>query len=235
MTEEGVNVKDVIGRKLQERDEERLMEQSRRKEEAEKGISKTENTKYFLDTLKAGVLSIQNNLKVASAQPKDGLVVYFDNLSSKLFELQKFITDSAMFITSYDLNRRQQQLKDLELEISSCRAQLMPKKKFAFKKKTKQAEGDNNMAVKPTAEGLMDQAVEKKFSVNEHRIDNITDDTVLINPNLILEKDVVASSVKGSTIQIQGVPSAMHLTDISNSTIICGPCARLVSKFNHIM
>ena len=66
-------------------------------------------------------------------------------------------------------------------------------------------------------------------SVNEYRIENRRNNTVEISADEVKDKDVIMSKLSSCTIKLKGVPSAMHLTDVKSSTVICGPCARLVA------
>ena len=134
-----VSKKENLALKIQQREEERLKELSKKREEQEKTNSKTENTQFFMETLTSGVATIKRGLATASNQEKGSLPAYFDSLSLKLAEVQKFVTDSAMFLASYDLAQKQQQLIDLQSEIALCRSKLIPKSKFAFRNRKKQS------------------------------------------------------------------------------------------------
>ena len=223
-----VSKKENVALKIQQREEERLKELSKKREEQEKTNSKTENTQFFMETLTSGVATIKRGLATASNQEKDSLPAYFDLLSLKLAEVQKFVTDSAMFLASYDLAQKQQQLIDLQSEIAQCRSKLIPKSKFAFRNRKKQsAPAVSGSPVPPTEKpGGLEKLSTANLAANEYRVSDLSNQTLKILPENVDNKDVVISSVKECTLNVLGAASAMHLTDLSNSSILAGPCSR---------
>lgn len=229
--------RDNISRKLQEREEERLKVASQRREESEKYSSENESTEFYKKTVDSGAQEIRDGLGAAGDQAQNTLAAFFDELSCKLSTLQKFVSDSTMFLTAFDLGQSQNLLKEIQVEISLRRDELMPKKKFAFKNRKKQnatkpSAGDQKPS-EPQQSYTSGSAVSYDNSANEYRVDNKTDCTIEINSDDIKNKDVIMSKLTNCTIKLKGVPSAMHLTDVKSSTVICGPCARWVYIFIH--
>lgn len=222
-----IDKKDLIGKKLQDRDEERLKEIAKRKQEADKVASKTESTAFFMQKLTVDVASIKEGLATAPQQPKEGFTLYFDGLSSKLADIQKFVTDSAMFLSSYDLSQKQQQLNELQQQITQCRDNLMPKKKFSFKNKKKQTTPKETSAATLSAHAE-DSKLERTCGVSsdEYRISVMTNQVVDVPAASIQGKDVIIELITDCTLKIKGVPSAMHMTDLKDTTVFCGPCTR---------
>ena len=224
--------KDMVSKKLQEREDERLKAASKRREESEKYSSKDESTAFFQKSLDDGVREIRESLAAGGDKPQSELSIFFDSLSCKLATLHKFVTDSTMFLSAYDLGQSQNLLKEIQVEISLRRDELIPKKKFAFKNRKKQnaqksaQQTENADKVKQTSQT---SAHKYDNSVNEYRIDNQSNTIVEISADEVKNKDVIMSKLSSCTIKLKGVPSAMHLTDVKSSTVICGPCARLVA------
>ncbi|KAJ7369688.1 hypothetical protein OS493_037190 [Desmophyllum pertusum] len=79
-------------------------------------------------------------------------IEFFDSLSDKCQKLQKFLTDSAMCLPSRDIQVSQDNLKALQQDINEKREEFIPKKKFAFKARKKEAstkgEGQINQEMK---------------------------------------------------------------------------------------
>lgn len=220
--------RDIVGKKLQDREDERIKESMRRKEESEKFASKTESTNFFLQTVNSGVTEIRDGIAAAGDRPKDDIASYFDELSLKLGALQKFVSDSTMFLSAFDLGQSQNLLKDIQAEIATHRDVLLPKKKFAFKNRKKQTAPKPDISVGDisSAPSAAAPQVSLEFSANECRKSGISLITLEISADEVRDKDMILSSVKDSTVKVKGVPSAMHLTDIVDSTVICGPCSR---------
>lgn len=62
---------------------------------------------------------------------------YFDNLVVELQKAQKFLTDSARLLSSYQLEKAQATINQLKAAIEDKRSKVEPKKKFAFKSEKK--------------------------------------------------------------------------------------------------
>jgi len=217
------DMKMAIGRRMQLREEERLSDVQKRKAELEKNESSTEKTSYFMQSFKTGVEDINRLVDAAGDQPKAHLASYFDDIFIQYQELQKYVTDSSMFLSSYDIDRKQKDLKALHSEMTAKREALIPKKKFAFKSKKKQVAPKEVVTNDITDASVK---VDIKYEANEYVLHSKESKTISIQSSEIEGKDINISKVSGCTIQIKGVPSAVHLTDIRDSTIMSGPCSR---------
>ncbi|XP_067946246.1 tubulin-specific chaperone C-like [Watersipora subatra] len=221
--------KDIVGKRIQDREDERMREIAKRKEEAEKIDSKMEKTEVFMEKLTSGVGAIKRGLANASKQDINSLPSYFDTLSTELCEIQKFVTDSVMFLPSYDIAQKQQQLNDLQGEISLSRNSLLPKSKFAFKNRKKQRVVESKSPDRATESVAQPTNLSlSQLTANEYRINSVSNQIMKIDADSTTNKDIVISSITESTLQILGNPSAMHFTNLTDSTIVAGPCGRSI-------
>lgn len=218
--------KDIVFRRLNQREEERLGDIAKRKEETDKLSSETETTSYFDSTFRTSIADIKSDLDNVKEVPKSGVTQFFDDLSLKLATAQKFLTDSSIFISSHDLKQNQSVIQALKSDIAKSRDSYIPKKKFAFKNKQKKATAKDEVAKPEPAPSA--SPVSYDVAANEYRMVNKDNEVIKIGAGDVEDKDVVVQNFTGCNLSISGVPSAMHITNVHRSTITCGPCARLV-------
>ncbi len=109
--EENVNLeerKTQVTEKLQKREEERLDEVKRRKDEKESASVLNESTTFFLDNFSRTKSDIEEKLTNSGSVEKAGLTAHFDDIFVLLQKLTKYLTDSAMFIPAFEVQKAQQ-------------------------------------------------------------------------------------------------------------------------------
>ena len=132
-----------VRERLERRNEERLAAIEKRKADKESKEQPTENVEYITSTFAKEKEEIEEQLSkratLIEAGNKMKAVEFFDSLSDKCQKLQKFLADSAMFLPSRDIKVSQETLKALQQDINEKREEYLPKKKFAFKARKKEA------------------------------------------------------------------------------------------------
>lgn len=210
------STKQVIADKLQKREDERLADIQRRKDEKSVISSSQESSKYFYEQFSTEKKDLENELSSCDSSDKSELITKFDELSVKFQKLQRFLTESTMFLPSYDVQQSQDILNKLQNQIQEKRNELIPKKKFAFKSKKK---------------GNVTEKVEEKSkaSVNDDSVVladcKLTDKNgeQLMMDNSINKKDVALARLDSCTVRLHGTPSAVHINKLTNCTILSGP------------
>lgn len=127
---------------LEKRKEERLVQNAKKNEDAERS-SKLETYEYFIKNFKEGCDSLRKILddnQFSSNTDRALVSDYLEKLSESYEKLRKFLNDSTVFLRSYQLERAQKALIELEVDILSKKETLQPRKKFAFKSKKKVSE-----------------------------------------------------------------------------------------------
>ena len=132
-----------VRERLERRNEERLAAIERRKADKESNEQPTETIEYITATFAKEKEEIEEQLskRATAIEPGNKMkaVEFFDCLSDKCQKLQKFLADSAMFLPSRDIQVSQDSLKALQQDINEKREEYIPKKKFAFKVRKKEA------------------------------------------------------------------------------------------------
>ena len=93
--------------RLRERNESRKAAIEQKRAEREAGQRPEETADYYLQEFARKKASIGELLESASALPKDQLTAHFNDVSEELQCLKKFVSDSTVFLTSFDLKSSQ--------------------------------------------------------------------------------------------------------------------------------
>lgn len=132
---------DSVRERLERRNEERLAAIEKRKADRESNEQPTETTDYFETTFAKEKGAIEDLLSKRANLIEPGnkmqAMEFFESLTDKCQKLQKFVSDSAMFLPSRQIKVSQDILKALQQEIIDKQEEYMPKKKFAFKARKK--------------------------------------------------------------------------------------------------
>ncbi|XP_070577558.1 tubulin-specific chaperone C-like [Ptychodera flava] len=213
--------------RLQKREEERLAEIERKRTERENASLKHEKVDYFTSMFAQEKLKIELKLDLMENDgdvDKSKVNHHFDEISHAVQNLQKFVNDSTMFLPSYDIKTAQENVEKLQSLISTKREELLPKKKFAFKARKKNsgapkkaAEVDGGKKVSDMAQVISDTA-KMECSVSDK-----TNETVSLDANTTNNKDVGLFRLTGCVVKITGAPSAVHVSDLKDCRVFCGP------------
>jgi hypothetical protein len=212
-------LKNQVTSKLQKREQERLEDVERKRSEKENESSAKETTDFFTETFAKERVCIENELAKTPGLTKSELQNHFDKLMISVQNLQKFVSDSTMFLPSYEVRHAQDSLTMLQNEIGEKRDELLPKKKFAFNQsKKKVVEKGNTKADVPDGK--------KKF-INVALVDcgykNLSDATLSLSSSDINNKDVALSKLTKCKVILKGAPCAVHVDKLTSCTVLCGP------------
>lgn len=160
-------------------------------------------------------------LQSCSSIPKAEFHKHFEAMTVKLQQLQKFLNDSVMFLPSYDLRQAQDALQKLQDALTGKRDELMPKKKFAFTARKKEASAPKEKSVTDTLDGSNEKVTAP--TVSFCGFTNVASQTLVKFSDDVNSKDVLLSNLSDCTVKLFGAPSTLHITKVINSKILCGP------------
>ena len=132
-------LKDDLKKKLQERDHFRVLKVQQEKTDRDETRVAEEKSSFFTKHFKDEVQNLQNMLNCNGLSPSDRPLVleHFDAITVSYQRVQKFFNDSVMFLPKYESRKAKAQLTELLEKIEQKRTEMLPKKKFAFKSKSK--------------------------------------------------------------------------------------------------
>ena len=120
---------------LEKRQEARLLELERKKQERAEQIRPEENPQLLLSKFVTEKATIEDILCDLGSLERNVLRERLEEATKMLQKLQKFVSDSFTFLPSYDVKNMQTDINKLQQQLNDKRDSFMPKKKFAFSKK----------------------------------------------------------------------------------------------------
>lgn len=217
--------KDRIPAGIVRRHEERLARVEKMKEQRENEKVVQESADYFAKTFNTQRSSIEERLATASNVAKSNLRDFFDDITEAAQKLQKYATDMTQFLPSHDIQSAQSNLAKLFDGINEKRDELLPKKKFAFKVR-KRGDGQATKQQQAQKIGLdvVDAPKPSKIIIeNAAGFVNRTSENLSLSAEEIYLKDVSLSNLSSCTVKLPGSPSALHISNLSDCKIFCGP------------
>lgn len=209
--------KQLMADKLQKRQEERLAELQRKKDEKSLGTSTQETAKFFIDNFAKEKKDLEIELAKCDSLDKQYLVDKFDALSIMHQKLQRFLTESTIFLPSYDVKQSQEALTKLHIKIQEKRDELLPKKKFAFKSKKKG--NTTELPVEQPTIGIVDF---ENVALADCKLADLKDQKLEMGNEINL-KDVALANLESCIVKLHGTPSAIHINKLNNCVILSGP------------
>lgn len=219
-----------IQERLQKRHQARAEDAERRKEAKESQTVAEEKGEYFSSTFNTERASIEELLSGCSGADRAAVAQTLEEATNKTLQLQKFLNDSMLFLTQYDLRQAQAALQKLQTSITEIREEALPKKKFAFRARTKasdkapQVESDTPDTPADAGSTKVDGPAESE-QCSFSNMDNIS---LTKTAEEIQERDVLLTHLTNCKVRLLGSPSTLHLKHIDHCEILCGPVSSSV-------
>ncbi|KAK2154575.1 hypothetical protein LSH36_264g00037 [Paralvinella palmiformis] len=207
---------------LTRREQERVAGLQKRKEEKEECVASNENASFFSENFSRAKIEVEEGVECCSTLEKRDLPDHFDSLILMVHKMQKFLSDSAMFLAPYDVEKAHEMIAKLNAAIQERKDQLLPKKKFAFSSKKKIVDKPKSGNVDVVDSKKVE---EKKFSIEltEKRLANMSNKTLSMSETEIHQSDVALSQLTLCSVKLFGAPSTVHMSHLTRCTILCGP------------
>ncbi|XP_075060293.1 tubulin-specific chaperone C [Mixophyes fleayi] len=207
--------------RLQRREEERQLEAGKKRQEKESQAVLEEKSGYYNASFGLERAAIEETL--SGQQLEAGAL---EEVSGRLQRLQKLLNDSMMFLPSYDVRQSQEQLGRLQAALELRRQQLQPKKKFAFKSRTKDAPGAP--APPPQAAPAPPPRSKEPPPIAQGGLHGLSGRQLTLEVEEIRQKDVQLSQLRDCTVTLPGSPATLHMRGLSGCRVLCGPVSSSV-------
>lgn len=223
---------DKVQERLQKRHQARIEDVERRKEAKESQSVAEEKGEYFYTAFNNERAAVEELLAGCSGADRATMTQKLEEATARLGQLQKFLNDSVLFLTQYDLRQAQAALQKLQSTLAETREEALPKKKFAFKARTKAADKASvTPAPDPDADTPADACGTKGDGVTpseQYGFSNMSDVLVTRTAEEIQKQDVLLTHLTNCKVRLLGSPSTLHLKHIDNCEILCGPVSSSV-------
>lgn len=224
-----------VPERLQKRHQTRTEDAERRKEAKETQSIAEENSQYFYDTFNAERACIEEMLSSCTGADRAVLSQRLEEATAKTLQLQKFVNDSVLFLPLYDLRQAQAALQKLQTSLAGIREEGLPKKKFAFRARTKAA--DNAPA--PVSDKASSDAgtlagaggcikVDGAAPSEQCGFSNVDNEHLTKTAEEIQKRDMLLTHLTNCKVRLYGSPSTLHLKHIDSCEILCGPVSSSV-------
>lgn len=155
----------------------------------------------------------------------------YEIIGNRVDSLQKLFTDYSSHLSLYEQRKAQEHLTKISQQASQKRNDLFPKKKFAFKKKQNLTTATK--IIEDSEKALSKKQDEKNVEINQNLADLNTNHTCTIkdksNETIVkvetelLNADIGIINCKNCVIKLYGQPSVIHISNIEDCVILCGP------------
>ncbi|XP_059470543.1 tubulin-specific chaperone C [Neocloeon triangulifer] len=217
--------------RMNQRENERLASKEK-KNVVESNETMVERVRYFSEILSLKRGEIEHSLNAAVHLNKEDLPEHFNKVSDELQQVNRYLSDSSLYLPLYNIRKAQEQVQDLQQRSEILEEQLLPKKKFGFKqRKMKKLLKDDIIPCK--IEDLVDSVPKKLFSMQLYNDNSCgfadKEDEELIMKDKDLEgKDVVLTNLRRCRVRLYGTPSTLHMTSLTSCEILVGPVSTSV-------
>ncbi|KAK5615831.1 hypothetical protein CRENBAI_021616 [Crenichthys baileyi] len=206
-----------------------LAEDAERRKDAKKSHSvREEKSEYFLRTFNAERAAIQELLTGCSGADRPVVTQQLEEATAKMTQLQKFLNDSVIFLSQYEIRVAQTALQKLQTSLSETREEALPKKKFAFRSRTKAAEKGSDCPPPPETAGSGVTKMDGAAVSKQADFSNISNEYLTKKSEDIQNRDVLLTHLTNCKVRLYGSPSTLHLKHINACEILCGPVATSV-------
>ncbi|XP_034564057.1 tubulin-specific chaperone C [Notolabrus celidotus] len=220
----------MIQERLEKRNQERIEDAERRKEAKESQSVAEEKGDYFFLSFNRERESIEELLASCSGVDRAVLTQRLEEATTKTLQLQKFLSDSTMFLKSYDLRQAQAALQKLQTSLAETREEGLPKKKFAFRARTKATDkAPAPVSDVGTPAGSGSSEVDAPAEVSEKcGFSNMDSVCLTKTAEEIHKQDLLLTHLTNCKVRLFGSPSTLHLKHIDSCEILCGPVSSSV-------
>ncbi|KAK9885732.1 hypothetical protein WA026_012501 [Henosepilachna vigintioctopunctata] len=160
---------------------------------------------------------------------------HLNTVFKDLLLLQKYVAASNLFLRTYDIKKCNEVLNTLTNKAKELEEKLLPKKKFGFRNKTRVTNnsiGNSNNCGKDEPDL---PEISKKLTLLDETSTGFSgrsDEQLCLKSNEVFKKDVRLEGMKNCTVKIFGTSSTLHLNQLKNCIILCGPVSTSIFASN---
>lgn len=213
---------------LIKREQDRQLEVKKRKEVKERSKdAENEKLEVYQKIYEEECQQIEQAIENSKTVPINMLSEHFENVYKSILNLQKYVAASNVFLRVYDIQKSNIRLQELTSKAKEVEERLLPKKKFGFKNKKSAHKTANSKEENGLSKDEVDFVKSNNALINLNveycGFKNKIDESLILESEEVYKKDVEIQNIDHCTIRCYGNPSTLHLSNIKNSVILCGP------------
>ena len=221
--DQSVNIlqkKDLLAERLKKRDDNRIAELNKKKERENSYKTKYETVDFFELMFSNAQQKLINQLDASSSIDAAEAAEYFNVVFQDLNRMRKFLADSTYYLPQRNIMKAQDSLLALQNLFEKKKEEIFPKKKFAFSSKKKLTE--NTVGLSSSKLESVNTANKVQYVVLHIFCDE--DSKVLTKSEEdVNSKDLDISRLKNCVVILKGNPAALHINNLTDCKIFCGP------------
>lgn len=224
ITDETVETKrELVRERLQRREEERMALIEKKRTEKENTSVINENTSYFTETFTQAKVELQAKFDESKYVDKSSLPDHFASISNLLQQLQKYMSDSVMFLPSYDIRVAQGVLKYFQEQLQKQQDEMLPKKKFTFQMRKKEKKEVVDPVPEQKESDVVDLVPPPSVALETCGLQDVVGQRLSKQDDEIDSQDVGLYRLKDCEVRLFGCPSTVHMSGLQLCRIFCGP------------
>lgn len=219
---------------LSKREFERQLNIQKRKDDKCLITADSEKLDFFQCIFDEKLNFIKACINQSSNLALDELPNHFNAISKEILTLQKYVAASNIFLRNYDIQKCHETIQELTLDARNLENKLLPKKKFGFKNKLKQKTIEPKFGHDDVID-CIDSGMKKdenRFKENFNGFSDRSNEHLTLKSGEIYKKDVGIERLENCTVKLFGCPSTLHLDNLSNCKIYCGPVSTSIFAEN---
>ena len=215
--------KDQLFRRMDQRQEDRLNQKSAFLSEKEANQAQHQQRLQEVDNQAQEIKDYINSIAGKNLDPKGDFMAIteaLDDVTRRLQALDQHFKENTEAMAKYDVERAQKVLAQVRTDYLKLQDALQPKKKFGFKSKSKTS---SKPAETPKAESAA-PSLTPLTGEDGYRVQNPEGKAVVdVLATDVEGRDVVVRNLRNCEVRLFGVPSTVHVTDLTNVTLLSGP------------
>ncbi|XP_064540854.1 tubulin-specific chaperone C [Drosophila montana] len=234
--EDSMDIVDAVARKdfmldrLNKRNKDRQNYLDVKLEQRSKECAQNEGVDYFAQSFGQRAYDIEQRIGAMQLDSGDAplpdLSKLFADLTLQIQELQRYLTDSTMFLSDYKIKSCQNALNSLTSACDEARQRLMPKKKFGFSGKKSAVKHKLPLDLCKVDAPEKTPKTGGSSSAFTWTISNQRNAHIVLRAEQVNGQDITISNVHKCLVELQGHAGSVQVSNASQCTLLCGPVAR---------
>lgn len=212
--------KDAMLERLSRRDAQRLEKLQKAHKAREDVDACDENEEYFAGAFKTKSQYIEDLLTQIPTIEVSIVPSHFTTVKKEITELQKYVITSSLFLKEFNMRKYLGIVQNLQTKCYELEERFVPRKKFGFTKKKipKCEQKSPTIDEHDTGTKSASKWDEKLFG-----FDTRSNEVLQLESEDVFQRDVALRHLKNCTVSLKGVLGTLHLTDLENCIVLCGP------------
>jgi len=223
--------------RLEERNQQRKMNNAARQAERVDAISDQDNMRQFHDRFNDMMTQVAEGVKAASHDRPNAKEI-LDGLTPITSQAQALVAEGSLYLSVHDLKKAQDEVHAAKALVAASRTDLVPKKSFAFKSKAKSrakakaklaSEEATSAEVLAAKAALPTQSDARVVKDGQYCYAHHTGERLEYKDTKLLEgHDFELASLTECTVILKGSTSALYISKLTNCNAYVGPVSGAV-------